>query len=127
MFQGRSFVCFITVLVLSSCHKQVRRVSAESDRKLSPFFDVRPSVKPVSYFYAPGFQATEVAMGRLCPSFTAVTGEKITWKAGIHVIDEPHSAVVFPEIDLKKPTCFTLNPLKAVINNIRCDLASLAL
>lgn len=76
----------------------------------------------VSYLYAPGMMATELAMGRYCPEFTAVTGEKFKFKLGGNVIGQPHSAVQFPEIDFKKPSCFTWNPIKAYFNRIRNDL-----
>jgi hypothetical protein len=76
----------------------------------------------VSYLYAPGLMATEMAMGRYCPEFTAITGEKFTFKKGGHVIGQPHRAVIFPEIDLRKPTYFTFNPITWYINKIRDDL-----
>ncbi len=61
-------------------------------------------------------------MGRYCPEFTAVTGEKVVWRSGGHVIGQPHSAVVFSEIDLRKPTYFTLNPITWFMNGLRQDL-----
>lgn len=64
-------------------------------------------------------------MGRYCPQFTAVTGEKITWRSGGHVIGEPHSAVVFAEIDLHKIPGFTLNPFTIIMNDVRSDLSPL--
>lgn len=86
------------------------------------FFDVRPAQKDASYLYCPGVFASEMAMGRYCPSFTAITGEQFTFKKGGHVIGQPHTAVVFPEIDLRKPNYFTFNPITAYINRIRTDL-----
>jgi len=91
------------------------------------FFDVKPTTKLISYLYVPGLTGTEVMMGRYCPKFTAVTGEKILWHSGGQVIGQPHSAVVFPEIDLHKPKhSFTINPITAFINSIRRDLSPLA-
>lgn len=110
----------------STDERQITPTPIERNVRLSDFFDVRPSTVPISYVYAPGFQGTELLMGRYCPSFTAATGEKVTWKSGGHVIGEPHSAVLFPEIDLRKPDYFTFNPITAYINGIRNDLASLA-
>lgn len=86
------------------------------------FFDVLPGQRQASYLYAPGLMATEMAMGRYCPQFTAITGEQFTFKKGGHVIGQPHTAVIFPEIDLRKPGYFTLNPITAYINSIRQDL-----
>ena len=92
------------------------------ESKLQDFFDVIPINEHVSYLYAPGLMATEMAMGRYCPLFTAVTGEKFTFKKGGHVIGQSHMAVIFPEIDLRKPTYFTFNPLTWYMNKFRKDL-----
>jgi hypothetical protein len=89
-------------------------------------FDTHPSNRPTSYIYAPGLMGTEIMMGRYCPSFVASTGEKITWQYGGHVIGHPYTAVVFPEVDLRKPHGFTLNPVRAVMNTLRRDLFPLA-
>ncbi len=86
------------------------------------FFDVRSADEHISYLYCPGIFATEMAMGRYCPSFTAITGEKFTFRKGGHVIGQPHTAVIFPEIDLRKPNYFSLNPITAYINRFRSDL-----
>lgn len=86
------------------------------------FFDVQPADEHISYLYCPGIFATEMAMGRYCPKFTAVTGESFAFKKGGHVIGQPHTAVIFPEIDLRKPNYFTFNPITAYINRIRADL-----
>lgn len=80
----------------------------------------------VSYIYAPGIFAAEFMMGRYCPSFTAVTGEKVVWNSGGNVIGQPHSTVIFPEIDLNKPTVTTFNPLKAIFNSFKRDFFPLA-
>jgi len=117
-------------LTFSGCvrHKQssVSTVPTQQIPELSAFFDVRPTATSVSYIYAPGITSTEVMMGRYCPSFTATTGEKITWRSGGQVIGQPHSAVVFPEIDLHKPhDSFTLNPITAFFNGMRRDLSPL--
>lgn len=80
------------------------------------------SKAPVSYLYAPGLMATEMAMGRYCPKFVASTGEKFTFKKGGDVIGQPHMAVVFPEIDLRKPTYFTFNPITWYVNKIKNEL-----
>lgn len=89
------------------------------------FWDTIPD-KQVSYFYAPGLITTEFVMGRYCPEFTAMTGEKIFCKNGGHVIGQPHSAVAFSDTNLKKPSCFTLNPITFFTNKIRQDLFPLA-
>jgi len=86
------------------------------------FFDTKPSNTPVSYVYAPGIFGTEMLMARYCPSFIASTGERVSCTSGGHVINYPHSAVAFPEIDLRKPGYFTLNPFTWIMNNIRGDL-----
>jgi hypothetical protein len=88
-------------------------------------FDTHPQDAAASYLYAPGMSGSEIAMARYCPQFTASTGEKITSKSGGHVIDQPHSAVTFPEIDLRKPTHFTLNPITAYINYLRRQMMPL--
>lgn len=94
--------------------------------ELPAFFDAKPTEKSVSYLFAPGITSTEVMMGSYCPLFTAITGEKITWRSGGQVIGQPHSAVVFPEIDLHKPCdSFTLNPITAFFNGMRRDLSPL--
>lgn|GEM_PF-1300170 len=86
------------------------------------FFNAKPTDNHASYIYAPGMMGTEILMGRYCPNYVASTGEKISWKSGGHVIGHPHTGVIFAEIDLRKPNDFTLNPLRAIINNLRCDL-----
>ncbi len=96
-------------------HNQKKAISHE-------FFDSRTNNKHVWYLYAPGMMGTELMMGRYCPEFNATTGEKISWKSGGHVIGQPHVAVQFPELDLRKPDTFTLNPLTAFINELRKDI-----
>ncbi len=103
-------------LVALAKHEQL--VKTESNA----FFDIKPNQTSVSYLYAPGFTGTEKLLGRYCPRFTACTGERITCRSGGHTIGQPHTAVNFPEIDLHKPDCFTLNPIKAYFNGIRRDL-----
>ncbi len=107
--------------VAQAAHEQLAKIESAS------FFDTKPNQTPVSYLYAPGFKGTEALMGRYCPRFTACTGEKITWRSGGHTIGQPHTAVNFPEVDLRKPDCFTLNPLRAYINGFRRDLFPVAL
>ncbi len=85
------------------------------------FWDTIPG-NSVSYIYAPGLMSTEVLMGRYCPKYTASTGEKISARKGGQVIGHPHTGVVFPDVDLRKPTCFTLNPFTAFMNGVRQDL-----
>lgn len=94
---------------------------SQNESQSHEFFDVRPSGEHIAYLYCPGLMATEMVMGRYCPSFTAITGEKFTFKKGGHVIGQPHIAVIFPEIDLRKPNYFTWNPITAYINRIRSD------
>ncbi len=86
------------------------------------FFDAKPNNEHTSYIYSPGMSGTELLMGRYCPTYTASTGEKITWKKGGHVIGQPHSGVIFAEINTKKPYGFTLNPITSLINKLRRDL-----
>ena len=90
-----------------------------------PFWDTIPN-KKASYIYSPGLIGSEIIMGRYCPQYTAITGEKITWKKGGHVIGQPHTCVVYPDVNLRKPTCFTLNPITRFINGVRKDLFPLA-
>lgn len=80
----------------------------------------------VSYVYAPGVLGTEMVMCRYAPDFVASTGERIRCSKGAFVINEPHSAVIFPEIDTKKPHVFTLNPIKAIVNHFRKVMNPLA-
>lgn len=98
------------------------QAQAESDA----FFDTNPSQQPVSYLYAPGLKCTEAMMGRYCPRFTASTGENVTWRAGGHVIGQPHSSVIFSEIDLHKPNVTSWNPITKFIGKIRRDLFPLS-
>ncbi len=87
--------------------------------KQQPLFWNGASDVPVSYFYAPAVFGSEIIMGRYCPRFTARTGEIISFKSGGNVIGHPHTAVLFPEINTKKPTKFTLNPVTACMNSVR--------
>jgi hypothetical protein len=95
---------------------------ASTSTQPNDFFNSTPTKGHTSYIYAPGLLGSELMMGRYCPQFTAITGEKITWKSGGHVIGQPHTAVLFPEINLKKPGGFTLNPITAIMDGIRQDL-----
>lgn len=95
-------------------------------RKSSDFFDTKPSSKQASYIYAPGMMGSEMLLARLCPHFIATTGEEVTCASGGHVIGQPYSVVIFPEVDLSKPGGFTLNPLKAWFDQIYLDLFPLA-
>jgi hypothetical protein len=90
------------------------------------FFDSHDEQRATSYLYAPGLMGSEILMGRYCPCFSACTGEKISWKSGGHVIGKPHSAVTFPEINMKKPGGATLNPITAWIDGARADFFPLA-
>jgi len=122
------FVCYFVTLFVAGCAR--KKISLPEKKRELPalpaFFDARPSTTPVSYIYSPGLTGTEMMMGRYCPQFTAVTGEKFTWRSGGQVIGEPHTAVVYPEIDLHKPGGFTLNPLTAIMNGFRHDLFPVA-
>jgi hypothetical protein len=116
----------IFLVCLSGCRRSgLPEISRPTNVKNSSFFDILPSGKPASYLYAPGLMGSEIIMGRYCPQFVASTGERVSWKAGGHVIGQPHTAVVFPEIDLKKKR-FTLNPLKAFFNRVLRDVFPLA-
>lgn len=89
------------------------------------FWDTLPGNK-ASYIYAPGLTGSEILMGRYCPEYTAITGEKISWKKGGHVIGQPHTGILFPDVNLRKPTNFTINPITAFMNGVRRDLFPLA-
>ncbi len=120
---------FLTfLLILSGCARhQTKPTYVIDESKNTEFFDVSPGERNVSYLYAPGLMGSELVMGRYCPEFVAsMSGEKIRWKVGGNVIGKPHSAVLFPEIDLRKPEGFTLNPVRAFINKIRRDMFPLA-
>lgn len=54
-----------------------------------------------SYVYAPPVLASEIFMGRYCPTFIASTGEGITCKKGIEVLRMPASSGNLAEIKLK--------------------------
>ena len=115
----------IWALSLISACRRPQLASIKPRTELSAFFDVRPTER-VSYLYAPGMMNTEIGMMRYCPEFTASTGEKVRCRSGGQVIGQPHSAVRFPEIDVRKPTYFTLNPLTYLANRLRQSLAPLA-
>jgi len=121
-------ILFICILgLVSACRSEKVNILIKPAHAMPAFFDARPTHEHISYLYAPGMMNTELGMGRYCPEFTASTGEKVVWRSGGQVIGQPHSAVVFPEIDLRKPTYFTLNPITWLINGLRQDLAPLAL
>lgn len=92
------------------------------DSKQDAFFDSAIDTNQFSYIYSPGFMGSEILMGRYCPEFIASTGEKITWRSGGHVIGKNHTAVIFPEINLRKPRKVNFNPISAVIENLRMNL-----
>ncbi len=123
-----AIVISILITTFSACSRQQKEpeYTSEHDAKSlalsQAFFDQHPTDHPTSYLYVPGLMATEVMMGRYCPSFTASTGEKITWRSGGHVIGQPHSSVIFPETDLSKPGSFAINPITAMIYGFRRDL-----
>ena len=119
-------ILFLLIAFVSGCgHKNVSVENQSNSFKNSSFFTLSPSNRPTSYLYAPGLMGSEIIMGRYCPCFIASTGEKISWKVGGHVIGQPHSAVIFPEIDLKKHR-FTFNPIKAFFNRVLRDMFPLA-
>lgn len=91
----------------------------------SAFWNTIPG-QQASYLYAPGLMGSELMMGRFCPEYTAATGEKIRWKKGGHVIGQPHTCVAFSDVNLRKPTGFTLNPFTTFMHGIRRDLFPLA-
>ncbi len=92
---------------------------------ITPNFNALSDFKGTSYLYAPGMMGSEFVMARYCPSFTASTGEKIVSKSGGNVIGQPHSAVTFPEVDLRKPT-FSCNPITFCINSLRMLIVPVA-
>ena len=119
-------VLFVFLAILSGCgRKKLPEVNQPISIKNSSFFTVTPSNRPASYLYAPGLMGSEIIMGRYCPRFVASTGERVSWKVGGQVIGQPHSAVIFPEIDLKKYR-FTINPIKAFFNRVLRDMFPLA-
>ncbi len=93
--------------------------SNETQNKL--FWDVIPN-RAVSYLYAPGLLGSEMIMCRFCPEFTALSGEKITCTKGGHVIGQPHSAVVFDDVNINKPTVSSWCPFTSVVNGFRVNL-----
>ena len=117
------FILTLAILMGGCARHAQKAIAPVTDIKNSRFFDATPSSKKASYLYAPGLMGTELMMGRFCPSFTSsITGERISWRVGGHVIGQPHSAVAFPEVDLRKPSGFTLNPIRAFMNSIRRDM-----
>ena len=78
MFNLKNYLALATVVTfsLSGAYRPkkeiITAIPLEEQAQLSPFFDCRPEGTRFSYLYSPGFQTTEVAMGRLCPQFTAV-------------------------------------------------------
>jgi hypothetical protein len=121
MIIRKTIPILITMVVVTGIvfgiHTHIRQAEAQP----ASFWDTIPGNHAL-YIYAPGLMGSEIIMGRYCPEFVAQTGEKITWKTGGHVIGQPHSAVIFPDTNLKKATCFTLNPLTAFMNGVRKDL-----
>jgi hypothetical protein len=111
------------VLVLSGCARRAKTpklIQPAAVIQNTSFFDAAPGQQKASYLFVPGFMCTEFMMGTYCPEFvSSITGEKISWKVGGHTIGQPHSSVTFPELDLTKPTVFTMNPVKAIANSIR--------
>jgi hypothetical protein len=107
-----SFACLAMVMQHDYTYKSIEKTE---------FWDTMPRNK-ASYIYAPGLKGSEIIMGRYCPEYTAFTGEKISWKSGGHVIGQPHTCVVFSDVNLRKPTCFTTNPFTAFMNGVRRDL-----
>ena len=66
------------------------------------FFDCKSCYGNTSYIYSPGFFSTESSMTKYCPSFTSWTGEKFVSKNAVHILGQPHSVVIFPEIVLNQ-------------------------
>ena len=113
-----SLICAAVVGAALGIHQQSLKPKVVSK---AMFWDTVPG-KPVSYIYAPGLTGSEILMGRYCPEYTAISGEKISWETGGHVIGQPHTGILFPDVNLRKPTCFTLSPLTAYMNGVRRDL-----
>jgi hypothetical protein len=125
MFTRPKSLMLTILVILSSCvpRRKESSITEVVIIKNNAFFDVSPGSQQVSYLYAPGLMSSELKMGRYCPEFIAgASGERISWKAGGHVIGQPHSAVIFPEIDLRKPGRFTLNPITIISNRMRRDI-----
>lgn len=121
-----SLVVGVLLVLLGACRKRNGgEMHIQEPQAISSFFDA-DQVDRASYLYAPGMMNTELGMGRYCPDLVASTGERVSWRSGGHVIDYPHSAVAFSDVDLRKPTYFTLNPLTSLINRFRMGLAPLA-
>jgi len=121
----KNLFLLIPLILLASCARQPQKPVVREPIVVqnNPFFDASPSARNASYIYAPGLLGSELIMGRYCPEFVASTsGEKISWKVGGHVIGKPHTAVIFPEVDVYKPSCFTANPIKMFLNRIRQDM-----
>jgi hypothetical protein len=123
------YVAYFVVMVFGmfcgvDSNAQVSTISQGPVSSSKPiFFDGgRKNSVHVSYIYAPCLMGTELLMGRYCPRFIASTQEKITWQSGGRVIGHPHKAVIFPEIDIRKPKGFTFNPVRAWFNGVRQDI-----
>jgi len=81
-----------------------------------------------SYLFAPGLTSYETQIARYIPEYTAITGEKISCKNGIHAINEPITICKFPEIKLqstknrfKNPVDWTISKLM-ILRNILCGV-----
>jgi hypothetical protein len=119
-FSGIYFLMGISMCAAMGIH-----YNAQKSTGTAVFWDSIPH-RQASYVYAPGVTGSEFIMGRYCPQYTASTGEKISWKSGGHVIGQPHSAVNFPDANLKKPDGFTLNPFTSFTNSVRRGIFPLA-
>lgn len=112
----------VVLLSIAGCSKKPAKIHPHPTVTSSAFWDGNTEGRPASYLYSPGLMGSEALMCRFNPSFTASTGEKIACTIGGHVIGEPHTATIFPDIDINKPSGFTLNPLTAYMNGARRDL-----
>lgn len=116
---------FMLVFAGGCLSPRLEQIAPPTRTSNNSFFDTPAQGRPISYIYAPGLMGSEIIMGRYCPRFTASTGEKISWKVGGEVIGTPHSAVVFPEIDLRKKR-ITLNPFTLFFDRVLRDIFPLA-
>lgn len=71
-----------------------------------------------SYIFAPGLNAYETQLAKYTPKFTAITGEKVSSKIGIHVINQPVTICKFPEIKLQSTKKSFLNPIEWISSTI---------
>lgn len=71
-----------------------------------------------SYLFAPGLHSYETQLAKYLPTFTAITGEKISATNGIHVINQPATICKFPEIKLLSTKELFLHPIDVITSSL---------